>query len=141
MSAKRELVGDVIVDGDVIKSATMDTTSQVSVGSKAKGNLVIYAEELEHTLDWSGTTMAELLHLASATVIIKLQSNWRKVGHACNSEQGETTNVHEFINRPINRTMRPAQDVVLDKVASGEIKGKELDDLIAALQAKRDTSS
>lgn len=127
---KRNIIDHATSDGSTINSGAMFISSDVS----HKG--VTFAEGLAHTLDFTGTTLDELMFLATSTIVIKLQTIWRTLGTSCRGEHNGTTNVHEFINRPINRTMRPAEDILMDKVDRGEMSQEELAKVIAALQAK-----
>lgn len=104
-----------------------------SVSKTVNGSKVVLAESLEHTLDFSKCSEAEILELASKTIVIKLQGIMRELSKVeVQAEHGKTTDVHELINRPTVRKPADPVKAVLNKDMSEE----ELADLIAKLQAK-----
>lgn len=109
----------------------MKITCNVSKG--VGENKVVLAEGLEHHLDFSNCTPEEMAEMASKTIVIKLQAIWRELPKdALEVEHGGVLDVHEFINRPSQRTAPDPVKAVLKKDLSKE----ELADLIAKLQAK-----
>ena len=134
MSEKRTVVSLPDINDGVLVGGQVNVTCDISRGRGA--DKVSIFEGFSHTLDLDGLTMKELIHLATATVVIKLQGQWRDLGDKCATDDGKVTNVHEYINRPVNRTLRPAEDVLLDKVDKGEISPEKLAELIAKLQEK-----
>ena len=94
---------------------------------------VVLAKDLKQVLDFSNCTPEEMAELASKTVLISLQRIWRELDkETLAQEDGKTLDVHEFINRPTQRTAPDPVKQVLKK----EMTAEELQDLIAKLQAK-----
>jgi hypothetical protein len=130
--AKREITRAFEVEDGVYTQGTIKVLVSVSEG-KGPSKLV-FAENMVHYLDYTGTKVEDVLDSAAANDVVSLQNAvFRPMGKAVLSESGKTTSMSEFYGRERRApSLIPPEVAVLRK----DMDKESLESLIAALQAK-----
>ena len=128
--AKRTIVESFKVNDEGIITQGKIKVS-VSTGKGTGTYKITYVKDMEHYLDYTGCSLADLADSASGADVVSLQNSvWRDLEYKITSERGKTTAMKDWYGRTIQR------GPVDPMKAAMKLSGKALTDLIAQLQAK-----
>lgn len=135
MEKRRIVVPFVVVDGKVIEGKV----KVVCNVSKGRGvDKVELFKELEHTFDYAGVTLADLVDKAATSDVISLQSVWRDMSPvALKEEHKGVTDMADFYNRTVTRAPADPTKALLKAMDTGKVTmtDEELQAYIAQLTA------
>jgi hypothetical protein len=133
--ARREITREFEIENGIITAGSVSVTVTISQG---KGpDKVTFIKDMEHTLDYKGVALTDLVDSAASADVVALQNGvWRALGSAVKSEDGGLTSMAEFYNREKTRAPADPAKAVLKAVGNGSMTLEELKALTAMIEQR-----